>query len=182
MYSDGNFTECLVAATQAVEVARLVGSADVLVEALSHCAWALADLGRTEEGLAMQQDVQVNRDTGRFGQAIAEAAELAEFYNFYAGNVDRGLEIGRRGFEEGLAQGFPVQAALCGARRTPPCMARTLRRGGAAARSSATSVFPQERDWGPLHFGPDAGARRRRGSRPSDARDQETRTALPGTS
>ncbi len=116
MYCDGNFTECLVTATRAVEVAKLAESPDVLIDALSHCAWALADLGRIEAGLAVQREViQVNRDAGRIGGAIVEAAELAEFYNYYAGNVHRGLEVGRRGFEEGMAQGLPVQAASCGA-------------------------------------------------------------------
>jgi DNA-binding CsgD family transcriptional regulator/tetratricopeptide (TPR) repeat protein len=117
LYVHHRSAACLDAATRAADAARLAGCVDALIEALGNCAWALWGLGRVRDAIAMQQrSIEVSRDAGRLGRAIRDAGSLAEMCCL-GGQVDRGLEIGRRGLEEGLALGFPVQAAWCGARQ-----------------------------------------------------------------
>ena len=115
LYGDHRSRRCLDAATRAAEAAEAAGCADVRVDALRHAARALADLGRVEEAIATQRlGIQVSRDTGRPGEAIHDVGVLAALCT-YAGQVDRGLELARQGFEEGQALGLARQAAMCGA-------------------------------------------------------------------
>jgi DNA-binding CsgD family transcriptional regulator len=115
LYVHHRSAACLDAATRAAEVARQAGCVDALIDALQNCAWALSGLGRVREAIALQRrSIEVSREAGRLGRAIRDAGSLAEIHT-RSGNVDRGLETGRHGYQEGLALGFPVQAAWCGA-------------------------------------------------------------------
>ena len=73
-----------------------------------------AFLGHTGEALAGQERaVAVARTAGMVGHVVVATGRLAMRY-MAAGQVDRGLAVAHEGFEEGLALGLPVQAALCG--------------------------------------------------------------------
>ena len=115
LYDDHRSVRCLDAATRAAEAAGIAGCTDALGDAMRNRARALADLGRVEEAVeAQKRAVQVARDAGRPGRAIYDVAVLAELCT-HAGQIDRGRDIARQGFEEGLGLGLGVHAALCGA-------------------------------------------------------------------
>ena len=116
LYGDHRIVRSLDAATRAIEVAEIAGCADVRVDALRNRASALSVLGRTEEAVATQRlAIEVSRDAGWHGRAIFDVGELAGRC-IYAGQVDKGRDIASQGFEEGLALGLGMQAAMCAAR------------------------------------------------------------------
>jgi DNA-binding CsgD family transcriptional regulator/tetratricopeptide (TPR) repeat protein len=100
--------------TSAADTARSIGSTEILAKALLYEGWALTALGRYQEAVArLRETVEVSRHAGRIGRAISGLGNLS-WTHLAAGQVDEGLEIARGGYEEGLAQGLSVQAAMCG--------------------------------------------------------------------
>ena len=107
-----HFAASVDAAQRAMDAARSVGCFAVEQEALHWRSLSLFYLGRTSDGLAgLQRVLAVARSAGRIGRYVDEY--LPRHY-MLVGQVDRGLSVALEGFEEALALGFAVNAALCG--------------------------------------------------------------------
>jgi DNA-binding CsgD family transcriptional regulator/tetratricopeptide (TPR) repeat protein len=101
-------------ATRAADTARSVGAPEILAEALRNGGIAVLALGRYPEAIALEREVVgIERQAGLTGRAVADVGNVA-WARMAAGQVEEGLEVARRGYEEGLALGLPVQAASCG--------------------------------------------------------------------
>jgi DNA-binding CsgD family transcriptional regulator len=114
LMAESDWTGSLGSATKAAEVARSVGAPEALAEALRNAGVAAMALGRCREGIALGREaVEVWRHAGFSGRAIYDTGNVA-WFGMVAGQVEDGLEVARQGYEEGLALGLPVQAAMCG--------------------------------------------------------------------
>ncbi len=107
-----HFAASVEATDRAVDAARRAGSLAAEVDALYPGCLSLGALGHIGAALAgMEQANDVARAAGMVMYAIDEYLPLQYME---AGQVDRGLAVARDGFEEALALGLPVQAALSG--------------------------------------------------------------------
>ena len=110
----GHSVESVDAAERAADAAMRAGCVEPRVDALMVRSLSLGHLGHIGEALAgLEQAVLVARTAGLVGNALDTTMYLAMEY-MDAGHLDRGLSIASEGFEEGLARGLPMQAALCG--------------------------------------------------------------------
>ena len=106
------FVESLEAAQRADEAARAAGCVEAEVDALHLGSLSLYYLGHIDDGLAgMERAGAVARKAGLVGQMLDWGLPLQYME---AGQVDRGLSIANKGFDEGMARGLPLQATLCG--------------------------------------------------------------------
>ncbi|HVQ18977.1 MAG TPA: AAA family ATPase, partial [Actinomycetes bacterium] len=102
------------AAERAADAASRAGCVEPRVDALTVRSISLGYLGHIGEALAgLEQAIVVARTAGLVANALDTTVYLAMEY-MEAGHLDRGLSIAREGFEEGLARGLPMQAALYG--------------------------------------------------------------------
>ncbi len=91
-----------------------VGATEVLADALRRAGFAAMALGRFQESIALaRESVEVSRRAGFTGRAIYDVGNMA-WALMIASHVEEGLELARRGYQEGLALGLPVQATSCG--------------------------------------------------------------------
>ncbi len=112
LYRHHQFAYSLGAAQRAIDAARSAGCVEAELDALWWECLSRAFLGHTGEALAGQERaVAVARTAGMVGHVVVATGRLAARY-MAAGQVDRGLDVASEGFEEGLALGLPVQAAL----------------------------------------------------------------------
>ena len=114
LWMHGRFADSAEAAARAMDAARSAGCVEAELGALTSGSISGFYLGHVGDALAgLERAVAVARTAGMVGHAVACTGGLAMRYNM-AGQVGRGLALASEGFEEGLALGLPVQAALCG--------------------------------------------------------------------
>ncbi len=115
LWTHGRFADSAEAAARAVDAARSAGYVEVELDALLWGSIPEFYLGHVGDALAgLERAVAVARTAGMVAHVVGNTGALAMRYNM-AGQVGRGLALAREGFEEGLAQGLPVPASLCGA-------------------------------------------------------------------
>ncbi len=108
------FADSVEAAAQAADAARSAGCVEAELDALIPGSISRYYLGHVGDALAGQEQVlALARTAGTAGHVVYATGWLATRY-MVAGQVDRGLALADEGFEEGLAQGLPAQAASCG--------------------------------------------------------------------
>jgi DNA-binding CsgD family transcriptional regulator len=110
----GRFAAGLDAADRAIHAAGSTTNADQLLYALEFKSYALQYLGRVNDACAVAvQQVEVARSAGMVGDAIDRRWRLG-LRLLESGRVAQALSVARAGHREGLAEGLPVHAALCG--------------------------------------------------------------------
>ena len=99
---------------RAIDAARSAGCVEAELDGLTSGCLLPFLLGHIGDALAgLERTVAVARTAGTVGRRGLRHRPLATRY-MMAGQVDRGLALASEGFEEGLAQGLPAQAAACG--------------------------------------------------------------------
>jgi DNA-binding CsgD family transcriptional regulator len=114
LFMHGRCAGSVEAAARAVDAARSAGCVEAELDALIIGSLSRYYLGHVGDALAGQEQVLAVARTARtVGHVVYATGSLALRYNI-AGQVGRGLALAGDGFEEGLAQGLPAQAAQCG--------------------------------------------------------------------
>jgi DNA-binding CsgD family transcriptional regulator/tetratricopeptide (TPR) repeat protein len=112
--SDNRYAMGVESANRAIEAAETCGCTEALILALTIKYVAFDYLGRIDEArVGGKHIVEVARHAGMVGQALYSSDWLAGF-EIELAHVERGMSIAREGYQEGLANGLPVQAAACG--------------------------------------------------------------------
>ncbi len=112
-FMHGRFADSVEGAARAVDAARSAGSVETELAALWWGSLSGFYLGHIGDALAGQERaVAVARTAGMAGHVVVHTSRLALRY-LAAGQVGRGLALADAGFDEGMARGFPFQAAMC---------------------------------------------------------------------
>ncbi len=111
----GHCAEAVAWEARAIDVARSVGSAATLTSALVLAAEGHWYLGAVDEAVRLKTEaVQVGRQAGRLGEAMADAWDLS-WLLLLAGRVEEAASLAREFLTDAQRHGLAAVASPCGA-------------------------------------------------------------------